>query len=153
MTDDGNVRDPGADMGKTRYMLTILIKDDDESPPTATAVQGIICDVLMSNLPVDDVDVTEISSPAASHSPETETEDGEASDERMLADLLAYKDAGVLKFVIPSIPAGEWVIGIGDQVVKLVTKDEVCAFLTGISYMGGWIAEQAREKGAARFGS
>jgi hypothetical protein len=57
----------------------------------------------------------------------------EVTDERILADLTAYQEAGMIDYVLPTGPLGEaWIVGWQGRILKFTTKGEVCGFLTGI---------------------
>lgn len=63
----------------------------------------------------------------------TPTEPAEVTDERIYDDLNAYKEAGMLDYVLPTDPIGEqWIVGWNGQILKFLTKEGIVGFLTGI---------------------
>ena len=71
--------------------------------------------------------------------------DTEVSDERILEDLEAYKNAGMIDYVLPTIPLGEqWIVGWNGQILKFVTKEGIVGFLTGIQVCAMFAAERQR---------
>ena len=81
---------------------------------------------------------------------ETSEMPAEVTDERILKDLEAYKDAGMIDYVLPTIPLGEqWIVGWNGQILKFVTKEGVVGFLTGIQVCAMFVAKQ-REDPLAR---
>lgn len=65
----------------------------------------------------------------------------EVTDERILADLEAYQDAGMIDYVLPTIPLGEqWIVGWNGQILKFTTKEGIVGFLTGIQVAAMFIA-------------
>lgn len=67
----------------------------------------------------------------------------EVSDDQILADLNNYKDAGMIDYVLPTIPLGEqWIVGWQGQILKFVTKEGILGFLLGIQVAAVFIAGQ-----------
>lgn len=70
------------------------------------------------------------------------TEPPEVTDERIYEDLKAYKDGGMIDYVLPSEPLGEvWFVGWRGQILKFVTKDSIVGFLMGIQVAALFVAE------------
>lgn len=66
----------------------------------------------------------------------------EVTDERILEDLEAYQEAGMLEYVLPTIPLGEqWIVGWNGQILKFVTKEGIVGFLTGIQVCATFAAK------------
>jgi hypothetical protein len=54
-------------------------------------------------------------------------------------ELEGLRQAGVLEYVLPTVPLGEqWVLGFQGQIIKLAGDDQAAAFLAGASVMGHW---------------
>jgi len=61
------------------------------------------------------------------------------TDQEVYDKLLEHQDAGIIKYVLPSIPLGEkWVLGIGDTIRTITGKGEAVAFLAGINEVLRW---------------
>lgn len=75
----------------------------------------------------------------------TETEPEEITDEEILAELDNYKRAGMLAYVLPTIPLGEqWIVGYEGKILKFLTKEGIVGFLTGIQ-VGALFAVKVRK--------
>jgi hypothetical protein len=68
------------------------------------------------------------------------------TDLEILNLLEQYRDLGVLRYVLPTIPLGEeWVIGVGepgDGLVKLRGGDMAAAFLAGAGMVAAWASSR-----------
>lgn len=74
---------------------------------------------------------------------ETSEMRAEVTDERILEDLEAYKDGGLIDYVLPTVPLGEqWIVGWNGQILKFVTKEGIVGFLTGIQVCAMFVARQ-----------
>ena len=74
---------------------------------------------------------------------ETSEMPAEVTDERILADLEAYKDGGMIDYVLPTEPLGEqWIVGWNGRILKFVTKEGIVGFLTGIQVCAMFVARQ-----------
>jgi hypothetical protein len=70
------------------------------------------------------------------------TEPPEVTDERIYEDLKAYKEAGMIDYVLPTEPLGEqWIVGWRGSILKFVTKDSIVGFLTGIQVAALFVAD------------
>ena len=69
--------------------------------------------------------------------------DTEVSDERILEDLEAYKNAGMIDYVLPTIPLGEqWIIGWNSQILKFTSKEGIVGFLAGIQVCATFVGQR-----------
>jgi len=74
----------------------------------------------------------------------TEPDRTEPTNEDILAELDKIAGYGVIEYVLPTKPLGEsWVIGVRGRLVKLETKEEALAFLTGVNAAMTWVAERS----------
>ena len=74
---------------------------------------------------------------------ETASEPQEVTDERIYEDLKAYRDFGMIEYVLPTEPLGEqWIVGWNGQVLKFVSKEGVVGFLAGIQVCATFVASK-----------
>lgn len=77
-----------------------------------------------------------------------ETTVPEFTDEQILEQLEDYARAGVIEYVLPTIPLGEqWVVGLtdnnGDPNIAKMNSEQVFGFLIGVSAMIRFMARRA----------
>ena len=81
-----------------------------------------------------------------SETSETSEMPAEITDEEILADLDAYKNGGLIDYVLPTVPLGEqWIVGWNGRILKFVTKEGIVGFLTGIQVCAMFAAKQRED--------
>jgi hypothetical protein len=76
----------------------------------------------------------------------------EVTDERIYEDLKAYDEAGLIDYVLPTVPLGEqWIIGWDGKILKFTTKEGIVGFLVGIQVCAVFAARRRQPSTLERF--